>query len=58
MIHDRANAILRWTGLDETLANGILDGLYRLLAECVVDPDHPLRASWKRRWQAGRRSAA
>jgi uncharacterized membrane-anchored protein YjiN (DUF445 family) len=44
MIHDRANAILRWTGLDETLANGILDGLYRLLAECVVDPDHPLRA--------------
>jgi uncharacterized membrane-anchored protein YjiN (DUF445 family) len=44
MIHDRANTILRWTGLDETLANGILDGLYRLLAECVVNPDHPLRA--------------
>ncbi|MDE1916313.1 MAG: DUF445 domain-containing protein [Sphingomonadales bacterium] len=44
MIHDRANAILRWTGLDENLSNGILDGLYRLLAECVVDPEHPLRA--------------
>lgn len=44
MIHDRANTILRWTGLDETLANGILDGLYKLLAECVVNPDHPLRA--------------
>jgi uncharacterized membrane-anchored protein YjiN (DUF445 family) len=44
MIHDKANTVLRWTGLDETLANGILDGLYRLLAECVVDPDHPLRA--------------
>jgi uncharacterized membrane-anchored protein YjiN (DUF445 family) len=44
MIHDKANTILRWTGLDETLANGILDGLYRLLAECVIDPDHPLRA--------------
>ena len=44
MIHDRANTVLRWTGLDETLANGILDGLYRLLAECVVDPEHPLRA--------------
>jgi hypothetical protein len=43
MIHDRANAILRWTGLDERLANGILDGLYKLLAETVVMPDHPLR---------------
>lgn len=43
MIHERANAILRWTGLDEKLANTILDGLYRLLAECIVDPDHPLR---------------
>jgi hypothetical protein len=44
MIHDRAHALVRWTGLDETLANTILDGLYRLLAECVVDPNHPLRA--------------
>jgi uncharacterized membrane-anchored protein YjiN (DUF445 family) len=43
MIHDRANAIVRWTGLDERLANAILDGLYKLLAECVVNPDHPLR---------------
>ncbi len=43
MIHQRANTILRWTGLDEKLANTILDGLYRLLAECIVDPDHPLR---------------
>ena len=43
LIHQRANAILRWTGLDERLANTILDGLYKLLAETVVDPDHPLR---------------
>lgn len=49
MIHARANAILRWTGLDERLANSILDGLYRLLAECIVDPDHPLR----QRFEAG-----
>ncbi|MCX7285747.1 MAG: DUF445 domain-containing protein [Novosphingobium sp.] len=42
-IHERANAILRWTGLDERLANGILDGLYKLLAETLVVPDHPLR---------------
>ena len=44
MIHRRANAVLRWTGLDETLANSVLDGLYKLLAEVIVDPDHPLRA--------------
>jgi uncharacterized membrane-anchored protein YjiN (DUF445 family) len=43
MIHNRANAILRWTKLDETLANAILDGLYKLLAETVVIPDHPVR---------------
>ena len=44
MIHERANALLRWTGLDERLANSVLDGLYKLLAEVLVDPDHPLRA--------------
>lgn len=43
MIHRRANAVLRWTGLDETLANSVLDGLYKLLAEVIVDPHHPLR---------------
>ncbi|MEO6152599.1 MAG: DUF445 domain-containing protein [Croceibacterium sp.] len=43
MIHERANALLRWTGLDERLANSVIDGLYRLLAEVLVDPEHPLR---------------
>jgi len=43
MIHTRANAIMRWTKLDETLANAILDGLYKMLAEIVVVPDHPIR---------------
>jgi uncharacterized membrane-anchored protein YjiN (DUF445 family) len=43
VIHERANALLRMTGLDETLANSVLDGLYKLLAEVLVDPDHPLR---------------
>lgn len=42
-IHERANTILRWTGLDEKLANAILDGLYKLLAETLVVPDHPVR---------------
>ncbi len=43
LIHRRANAVLRWTGLDEKLANSVLDGLYKLLAEVIVDPRHPLR---------------
>jgi len=43
IIHDKANTIVRWTGLDGRLANGILDGLYKLLAETVVIADHPLR---------------
>ena len=43
MVHKRANAVLRFTGLDERLANSVLDGLYKLLAEVLVDPDHPLR---------------
>jgi uncharacterized membrane-anchored protein YjiN (DUF445 family) len=43
MIRERANALLKWTGLDERLANSVLDGLYRLLAEVLIDPHHPLR---------------
>ncbi len=43
MIHERANRLVRWTGLDETLANAIVDGLYKMLAESMIDPDHPLR---------------
>ena len=43
MVQARANALLRWTGLDERLSKSVLDGLYRLLAEILVDPEHPLR---------------
>ncbi len=43
MIHDKANGLVRWTGLDERLANAVLDGLYKLLAEVLIDPQHPLR---------------
>ena len=43
MVHRRANAVLRLTGLDERLANSVIDGLYKLLAEVLVDPNHPLR---------------
>ncbi len=43
IIHQRANAVLRWTGLDERISGSVLDGLYKLLAEVLVDPDHPIR---------------
>ena len=43
IIHRRANTIVRWTGLDEKLANAVLDGIYKLLAEALVDQHHPLR---------------
>jgi uncharacterized membrane-anchored protein YjiN (DUF445 family) len=35
---------MRWTGLDETVANKIIDGLHKLIAEMAEDPGHPLRA--------------
>ena len=43
IIHRRANTLVRWTGLDERLANAVLDGIYKLLAEALVDPHHPIR---------------
>ncbi|WP_353205198.1 DUF445 domain-containing protein, partial [Sphingomonas sp.] len=44
MVHERAGAMMRWTGLDETLATKIIDGLNGLLTGIAEDPDHPLRA--------------
>ena len=44
MVEERAGSIMRWTGLDDRLANAILTGLHKLLAEMAEDPDHPLRA--------------
>lgn len=43
MVHDRAGAILRWTGLDETLADKLIGGLEKLLADMADDPQHPMR---------------
>ena len=43
MVHERSGSIMRWTGLDETIANRILTALYRLLGEMADDPRHPLR---------------
>ncbi len=43
MVHDRAGSILRWTGLDETLANKVVDGLDKMVAEMAENREHPLR---------------
>ena len=43
MVHDRSGSILRWTGLDATIADKIIDAIDRLLTELAADPAHPLR---------------
>jgi uncharacterized membrane-anchored protein YjiN (DUF445 family) len=44
MVHQRAGRFLRMVGLDEKLADAIMDGLRKLTIDMAVDPDHPLRA--------------
>ena len=44
IVHRRANWVLRYTGLDEKLADSIIDGLRRLSIDMAVDPYHPVRA--------------
>ncbi|MCW2364348.1 MULTISPECIES: DUF445 domain-containing protein [Sphingobium] len=44
IVHERSGKIMRFTGLDETLANKIIDGLDRLLQEAADDPEHRLRS--------------
>lgn len=44
MVEERAGTIMRWTGLDDRLANAIVTGLEKMLADMAADPDHPLRA--------------
>jgi len=43
MVHARAGGLMRFTGLDETLANKIIDGLHKLIIEIASDSGHPLR---------------
>ena len=43
MVQERAGALMRWTGLDETLANKIVNGLDKLARDLARDPDHPIR---------------
>lgn len=43
MVEERASGIMKWTGLDTRLADAIVKGLNKLIAEMAADPDHPLR---------------
>jgi uncharacterized membrane-anchored protein YjiN (DUF445 family) len=43
IIHHRVAGVLRWAGIDKTISSSVLDGLYKLLAEVLIDPNHPLR---------------
>ena len=43
IVHERAGSILRWTGLDETLADKLIAGLEKLLVDMTDNPAHPLR---------------
>ncbi len=44
MVEERANTLMRWTGLDDKLADAIVSGLNKMLTEMAADPEHPLRA--------------
>jgi uncharacterized membrane-anchored protein YjiN (DUF445 family) len=44
MVHDRTGLVVRLTGLDEKIADSIIDGLRRLTIDMAIDPYHPLRA--------------
>ena len=42
-LHDALPILLRWTGIDNRIANEVIDGMYKLLADMASDPSHPLR---------------
>lgn len=43
IVHERANAFVRFVGIDEKIANSIVNGLHKLFSEMADDPDHPFR---------------
>src|SRR3546814_16430356 len=44
MVHDKSGWVIRFTGFDARVADGIIDGLRRLTIELATDVSHPLRA--------------
>jgi uncharacterized membrane-anchored protein YjiN (DUF445 family) len=43
MVRKKANRMLKLAGLDERLANAVIDGLRKLTVEMSTDPAHPVR---------------
>jgi uncharacterized membrane-anchored protein YjiN (DUF445 family) len=43
MVHKKANWVLKLAGLDDKLADAIIDGLRKLTLEMSTDPAHPVR---------------
>src|SRR3982750_624607 len=43
IVHKKANWVLKLAGLDEKLADAIIDGLRKLTVEMSTDPGHPVR---------------
>lgn len=43
MVHERAGWFMRFAGLDEKVADKIVEGLANLFSEVAADPEHPLR---------------
>ena len=43
MVHDKSGWVVRFTGLDSRVADGIIDALRRLTVEMAGDVHHPLR---------------
>jgi uncharacterized membrane-anchored protein YjiN (DUF445 family) len=44
MVRDRTGFMVKLTGLDEKIADSLIDGLRRLMIDMAVNPEHPLRA--------------
>jgi uncharacterized membrane-anchored protein YjiN (DUF445 family) len=43
IVHERSGRFLRWTGLDEDVADSIINAINKLLFDMADNPDHPLR---------------
>jgi uncharacterized membrane-anchored protein YjiN (DUF445 family) len=65
MVHDRTGFMVRLTGLDEKIADSLIDGLRRLMIDMAINPEHPLRAkaeeglaqlAWDMRFDPGMRA--
>ena len=43
IVHDNSGMLVRLTGMDESIASRMVEGLRKLLAEMASEQDHPLR---------------